>query len=780
MIKRIVSIVVFLLSPIWQYFKILNFNRVLSIKKINETGVYLYDMPEGNDKLYVFKLITDNDLFQPIDFTNLKKRLQDNNRSQLYYFLIKQDGYEMGYIATFCDKTASEFKDSMKLTQCNNIDTINFILDIYNINKYTNDKENLVIKPSLNINSIDSEDLFDPFYYNIKKILSDGAYIQNKQYKLFQVLKISNKTVIPQRETIDKHFNGIFFAYIDLSKKRLTAQIKDYLSYSIRADRKLTPYFTNLAEEELRGEGNNVITNMMIFSEQESFATDMASKFGFEITERDGLDKLYIQKKSPLITRELDYDLMVKTPNLSKIFGIRSKKTIIESDLRKAEKKWTKLAVDFYGYNIYGSYVNFCARLNLNPHMCLIADSGAGKSVAIQKILSSIYRIDFEKETVGRWDEVNTRYFEVGGSSSILQKFLKRKYGDDVGLIEGNFEGMSFSLCDIDMYVDERGNKRISKDSKTIATTLLNVILHEYKEGALTASEQFIYEKALDEVYLKHLYKGLTIQELEEISSLAFKEKLDLFEEKGYKRDTWLHEIKDCGNIDNLLKPRLIDIIKQMELHSGSTYINQEEQIDYHNVIKKLKAISNVENGLYGGLNSVTFDNKTFYAIEFSKIKDNPKILKSLFVFILVQLYYGDVQKNSALKRQGLKMKQIIYNFEEVRNFFEDNPEIVKLCKIIVFEGRKFQIEGKFIGQKCSHFPKDILEGCATISFLSPPRLEDKQNLRKDLLERYPNLKSVEYLIDNLESHTLGIISTLGTFSCKLDITPKEVEMFSV
>ncbi len=780
MIKKIVSILVFLLNPVWQYFKVLNFNRVLSIKKINETGVYLYDMPEGNDKLYVFKLITDNDLFQPIDFANLKKRLQDNERSQLYYFLIKQDGYEMGYIATFCDKTASEFKDSMKLTQCNNVETINFILDIYNINKYTNDKDNFVIKPSLNIESIDSEDLFEPFYYNIKKILSDGAYIQNKQYKLFQVLKINNKTVIPQRETIDKNFNGIFFAYIDLSKKRLSAQIKDYTSYSKRADRKLTPFFVNLGEEESRGEGDSVIANMMIFSEKTSFATDMASKFGFEITEKDGLDKLYIQKKSPLITRELDYDLMVKTSNLSKIFGIRSKKTIIEKDLRKAEKKWTKLAVDFYGYNIYGSYVNFCSRLNMNPHMCLIADSGAGKSVAIQKILSSIYRIDFEKETVGRWNEVKTRYFEVGGSSANLQRFLKNKFGDDVGLIEGNFEAMSFSLCDINMYEDERGIKRIDKDSKTIVTTLLNVVLHEYGEGSLTATQQTIYENALDDVYLNHKYKGLTIQELEQISALAFRDKLNLFREKGYKNDTWLSEITDCGNIDNLLKPRLIDIVNQIEIDSGFAHISQEEKTDFDIVIKKLKAIATVEGGLYGGLNSVTFDNKTFYAIEFSRIKDNSKILKSLFVFILVQLYYKDIQDNLALKNQGLFMKQTIYNFEEIRNFFDDNPEIVKLCKIIVFEGRKFQIEGKFIGQKVSHFPKDIVEGCQTISFLSPPRLEDKQNLKRDLLELYPKLPSVEYLIDNLESHTLGIISSLGTFSCKLDITQKEIELFSV
>ncbi len=390
-----------------------------------------------------------------------------------------------------------------------------------------------------------------------------------------------------------------------------------------------------------------------------------------------------------------------------------------------------------------------------------------------------IYRVDYTKRTVGRWNEVKTRYFEVGGSSASLQNFFKEIYGDDVGLIEGSFESMSFSLCDVNL-INDNGRKRIDKDSKTIATGLLNVVLHEYKEGALTASEQYLYEKALDDVYINKKYKGITIGELERISSLAFRDKITLFREKGYRDDTWLHEIEDCGDISNLLKPRLNDIINQIEIDSGSAYINQQTKEDYNRVIKKLKAIANVEGGLYGGLNSIPFDDKTFYCIEFGRVKDNPKVLKSLFSFTLVQIYHKDILSNLKLKSMGLKMKQIIYNFEEIRNFFEDNPEVVKLCKTIVFEGRKFQIQGNFIGQKVEHFPIEILKGCQTISFLLPPRLEDKQSLKKDLMELYKDLPSVEYLIDNLETHTLGIISNLGTYSCKLDITPEELKIFAV
>lgn len=780
MLNKIKKLFLIILSPIWQYFKILNFNKVLNLKNIDENGIYLYDLPKENSKIYLFKLLTNNDIFQPLDFANLKRRLQESTKAQLYYFLIKQQDYEMCYIATFCEKTANEFKDSMKLSLCNNTEVINFILDIYNINKYNKDEDNLMIKSSLNVNSIKEDDLFDAFFYNFRRIISDGAYIQNREYKLFQVVRIFDKSVIPQKEVIAKDFNGIFFSYIDLSKSRLESYLKDYIAYAKRINRRLVPAFSNLEDIEKRGVGDSLVANIMFYTQTREQATDMASKFGFEIVEKDGLDKLYINKKTPLLTREIDYDLLVPAENLSKIFGIRTKKNITLEDLKKSEKAWTKLVIDFYGRNMYGSYVNFCFRLNANPHFCLIAGSGSGKSVVIQKIVSLIQRIDFEKKIAKRWNETKIRYFEIGRSSSKLQKFLKSIYGDEVGLIEGNFSGMNFSLCDVEVQVNENGFRSLSKESKTIAMQLLNVALKEYGVGILNASEQSLYEKALEDVYVNKHYKGLTIRDLKHLSEESYKEKLELFAQKGYRDDTWLHEIKDCGNIENLTKPMLKDIVNQLELSSGSTYLNKQEKTDYATLIKKINAISGVESNLYGSLNSLVFDDKTFYAIEFDNIKENQRLLRTLFVFILVQLYNKDVKSQVELARTGKKMKQIVYIFEEIRNFFEDNPEIVKLAKIIVFEGRKFQIQGIFAGQEVAHFPDGIIGGCKTIGFLKSAVPETNQQLKKDLLKIYKDLDSVEYLVEELEFRTLGLISDLGTFSCKLDINDKELEMFSV
>lgn len=781
MLSKLVKIILFLLSPLWQYYKVLNLNRVLSIKKINSKGIHLYGGNENSDKLYVIKLVHDYDIFKPIDFSELKRTLKYESTSQLVHFFVKQDIYEMGYVATFSEKVAIELKEKFRFKICNTTETANFLLDIYCINKFSADKDDLMINPSIDLSSMDKNELFDSFYYNFSKILSDGAYIQNNKYEMYQVAKVDNKASIPYKEVIGKSFNGVICSYIDLSNKNLSYQVKDNLAYSKRLDRTLTEDFEEADKADKAGTLDSLIANIVIISDKEIEAKNIATKMGYEIVEKDGLDKLYIQKKTFLLTRVLDYDLIVPCSTMSKIIGIRTKTVITKTRLDKLMdgKPWVDVVVDFFGYNIYGSFVNFCFRANRNPHVCIIADSGSGKSVTVQKILSSICRIDYKKETVKRWDEVQTRYFEIGASSASLQKFLKKIYGDSVGLIEGSLESMKFSLSDVKTFTREKGEIVVDSNSLTNSIYLLNVVLFEWGENPLTASEQGLYENAVREVYRKSDYKGLTISELEQLSKVAYKEKLDLFREKNYDGITWLTEIKDCGNLDNLTKPLMRDIIAYLSRKSGSTNINKQELADYNTLIKKLNAVSGVESSIFGSLNSLVFDNKPFYSIEFNNIKSNKKILRSLFTFMFIQLYEKDVAEAIRRKKAGLKMKQTVYIFEESRNFFEDNPELVKMPKTLIFEGRKYQIQGIFIAQQVAHIPPEIVKGCSSMFFLLPEKDESRIELKKDIKALYPT-EAVQFLLDNIEMHTLGIISDLGSFTCKLDVSDEEMSLFAV
>jgi hypothetical protein len=77
------------------------------------------------------------------------------------------------------------------------------------------------------------------------------------------------------------------------------------------------------------------------------------------------------------------------------------------------------------------------------------------------------------------------------------------------------------------------------------------------------------------------------------------------------------------------------------------------------------------------------------------------------------------------------------------------------------------------------HLPKQIVVGSSTFFFLMPEGKEKRENLKRDIIELFPT-ESAKYLIDNIEFRMLGIISSQGVYSCRLDITPKELEIFAV
>lgn len=778
MIKKLLNILIYVLSPFWQYYKYFTLNRVLSIKKITKDGVHIIDQPIKHDRLYVIKLESQYDRFISFELGNLKKVARHEEMSQINYFFVKKNEYQMGYIATFSKNIALEIMDSMGLKLCSVSETVKFLLDLYLINNYSLDTLNQLLKPSVDISALDASSLFDPLRYNFSTILKDGAYLQNEQYDMYQVIKMQNKKSFNYKNSFREDFNGLFAMYIDLSDKGLEFRVDDYLAYSKRTDKKIAPEMAKLKDMQKMGKLDALIVNSIIICDDEREAYNTAGNLGLEIVKKDGLDKLSILKKSFLMTRELDYDCVVPTTNINNIVGIRTKKNLTKNDVNKLSKGWTDVKVDFYGKNIYNAFVNYCFRANENPHAVLIADTGTGKSVALQKILSSVLRIDYKKLTIDRWSEVKTRYFEIGGSSALLQQMLKRLYPNDVGLIEGSLENMKFSMIDVKT-TEVLGETKVDKDSLSLSIQLLNVVLKENNEIPLTATEQTLYEKAIIKLYKEKLYKNKTISLLRRISPEAYKIYLDKFDEKGYVGTTRISEITDCGNLDNLMKPTLDDLISLLQEVSSSASLSNPEREAYHTLILKVTAVGGIEGELFGSLNSLALDDKAFYSFEFNKITKNKSLLRTVFSFLFVQIYQQDVAIALKRKAEGKKMKQTLYIFEEARNFIEDNEEIVKLLKSAVFEGRKFQIQAFFVAQLISHLPRDILVGVSSFFFLVPEIKDKREILKQDILKIY-NTEAVRYLLDNIEFRMLGIISSQGVYSCKLELTKEELETFAV
>lgn len=767
-----------LFAPLLSYYKYLGFNKTLAVKSVTKDGVYIFGKPAGKDKLFVIKLESQNNEYRGLNLTNLKKAVRHSEDSQLSYFFVKQGAYQMGYIATFSEQVAINLTDTTGLPICTPEETIHFLLDIFTINKYDVSASEYTITPTINVDKIDKNSLFDPLYYNFTTVLKDGAFSQNEKYKLYQAVKFTNKSDFTYTSNFKKKFNGIMAVYIDLSDIGTMFQIDSRVSYAKVRDRALVEDFELLAKENKLGGLNVASCNAIILCDDEREAQNTAGTLGFEIIEKK-YDKLEIIRKTMLLTRELDYDKLLPLNYLSKIMGVRTRKNVTKKDLQAIKKPWTQVSVDFWGEDLYGGFANFCYRANENPHCVFIGDAGTGKSVAVQKILSSILRIDYDKEEIGRFRQTKTRYFEIGGSSAQMLKFIKQIYSDDIGIIKGTLDNMKFSVTDVRV-TEDNGLVTLNSDSLKMCIYLVNIILKENNEEPLSASEQAIYGEYLKYLYEKKAYKIKTIAELRAISPEAYSEYIETFRAKGYRDSDRLNELKDVGDIENLLKPTVSDLISIVESKSMATQISDVDRNMHNSLILKLRAIKDVESGLYGALSSLKFNDKRFYSFEFNHIKEDPSLLRIVFSFLFTTVYEQDVKFAMEAKEKRKLMPQTMYIFEETRNFTDGNEELVKMLKKTIFEGRKYQIHAMFIAQNVEHVPEQFITGASTFMFLVPKGEEKRAALEKDIRRFFPNSSSVDYLLENIRPRTIGIISSSGVYGCTLKLTDKELELFAV
>ena len=84
---------------------------------------------------------------------------------------------------------------------------------------------------------------------------------------------------------------------------------------------------------------------------------------------------------------------------------------------------------DFWGFDKNGGFTNYSFAVdNDNPHSIIVANTGAGKSYTLQKIITSMINLNYKThkaENLDR-DKVVVRYFDIGFSNAKLINFLKQ------------------------------------------------------------------------------------------------------------------------------------------------------------------------------------------------------------------------------------------------------------------------------------------------------------------------------------------------------------------
>lgn len=787
MIEKLLQLITFLVKPFYIYYKFFTLNRVFSIKAITDKAVYIAGQPKDKDILYVIKLESRNNGFESLKLDEIKRELGHLQDSQLTYYFIKNDNLQAGYAATFSREIAQAISDKLGLKILNVTETVQFLLNIYSVTDYYFDVNSFTIEPTISAKRINNKKIADAMQYNLSTILKEGAFVMDEKYKLYQVAKYTNKQDIVHTKAFRKDFDGILQMSIDLSNKGSDYLISKAIRYARIMDRKILDPFEELANEQKQGRLKATVCNSIILASNDREAYHTASSLGFEIIEKK-INKIEILSKSLMITKELDYDSLLPTDYVNRIVGVRSKRTFSKADVYNIakDKSWVDVKIDFYGRDLYDAPTNFSYRMNENPHSVLIADAGTGKSVAVQKIIKSILRYSITKNKVDRFREVKTRYFEIGGSSAKLLQKIKALHPNDVGIIAGSVDTMRFSVIDIKIQNEEKGatvaNTEmpiVQPSSLLMACFLINVILEEGNEAPLTSSEESVFNTVVKNIYKYKKFKFKTLAEIEDLNDTAYKDTLDEAYAKGYHKTTRTNEIDNVHDIGRLQKPTISDVMSEVIKRSKNSDITDIDKKIHESLYIKLKTVKETEVGLFGSLSSITFNDKQFYSFEFNRIKDNPKLLKIIFTFLFTTVYQQDILYAEKMKAEGKTMPQTMYIFEESKNFIHGNASITRMLEKAVLEGRKFQIHALFVAQQIEHLPMTLIEACSSFMFLMPEGNEQRASLANKIRKMYPDEKSVEFLLNNIEFRAIGIISSSGVSSCKLELTQEELEMFA-
>jgi hypothetical protein len=785
--SKIISLLSFIGKPLYEYYKFLSFNKVLSVKGISTDGVHIFGQPADKEILYVIKLESSNNYFEEIGLNDLKSALRHSSDSQFTYFFVKNKNFQVGYISTFSKEVAMAISDKLSIPLLSPTNIIQFLFDIYKVTEYYDDATNLTIKPTISAKRTSNDKIIDAMMYNLTTVLKEGAFGIDDKYKLFQVAKYTNKQDFNYVKNFRKNFDGILQIAVDLSDSGTNYIISNSIRYANILDKEKSPEFQTLYDESKTGKLNTVVVNAVMLVTDTREAHNTAGSLGVELVEKK-LNKIDIISKSLMLTREMDYDALLPTSYVENLVGIRTKRALTTADVKKlsSDKSWVDIKIDFNGRDLFDAPTNFCFRANENPHAVLIADAGTGKSVAIQKILKTILRYSISENKIDRFKEVKTRYFEIGGSSTKLLNAIKELYPSDVGIINGAKEAMRFSITDIkvigeteDNPISKIENPKLDSDALSIAVSLLSVILEETNEDPLSSPEEAVFNTAIKDVYLNKKYKYKTLKELKMISELAYDDVLDEATKQGYSDMTRIDEIEGIRGLGKLQKPTVEDVMQNIKKRSNASDMNEIDRETHNIVYKKLRAVSEAKAQLFGGLSSLNFDNKQFYSFEFNQLKEDAQLLRIVFTFLFAMVYRKDIEYAVKMKNTGGVMPQVIYIFEEARNFVYGNESITRMLEKTVFEGRKFQIHSLFVAQQVEHIPLNIIKGCSTFMFLMPQSKEKRVALASDIRELFPKQETVEYLMEHIPFRALGIISSQGVSSCRLELTQEELEMFA-
>ena len=738
-----------LATPLYTLFNEYHSNSLFLIDSIGKDYIVCNTPYE---KLYGIELSGKSNLAHYLRSEKLAELIRDNKDNEesfFHYVLLKQGQFQKQYIFSHSVVLIKALADYYALSLLSGLELSNALYHLYLQNNFY--IENKQIKPALKLEQNDG--LNEPSFMGFKRLARQAIRKNYKDISIFQAFKHLDIKEADIMGVFKLNFTGSIWINIDLSTRHIQNHISRLINYSkIVGDKKP---FVDLQNAYNNKEFDLALINTTAFLKEydKQIIGSLGSALKTSFIAKELFKSSHLQK-SPLKFKDNEFNFLVKSDYLHNFIASTHKKTTDNPDI--------------YGMDKNGSFINYSfANENANPHSCIIAKSGSGKSVSKQKIMTQLIGLDFSNgkcHNLGKKaGNFRIRSYDIGFSDERLMNLIRNNPQNNIAIIQSDFYNFSYNIMALDF-----SDPEVFKADLTFNKGLISIILEAQNSPALNSVEQSFFEELTRRLYRTKEYQRYRVRDLKNTHQELYEKLLEL----GYENSTFLQDLKE-KEFEFLKTPLLIDLVKEANKEAQNMQIKENDRKDYAELARKLDSIEKL--GLFSNFDKINIKDADIISMDLNNFKGN-SLFVPIFLSIFQKTYYKDREYALKLKREGKACPKLFYAIEEAKNFFRV-PYFATMYDELAREARKYNVHLCFITQDAEDIPKKTLKNLDTrIIMLEPSKkLETIEEFKSAL-----NIsKSVEIALINTEHYEMCVGYSKGIFHMKFEITPEEMQIFS-
>lgn len=735
-----------ILAPAQDFFNDFYSNKGLIIDDVLEDNILVNTMYKN---LYGIKLEGASNTpvyLDDLGVGELFRTFQNNDDAFFWYVIFKDKFYHRQYLFSYNKPLLQSIGEKFSLKLLSGAELANVILDLFLQNNFYIENKDIHRTIQLDFNSE-----YESNYRVFSKLARENIYQNLNRTDLYQSYKsIENISKTNIQRLYKMNFSGAIWTYFDISRKSVENYISRLINTAKWTGKK--DIFIELKNAYDTGAEKFAIVNSTAHFKEidESILGTFGTSLKVNFLKKDIFKKKTLQK-TPLKFRDSEYDFLVPESFLSNYI----------SCVHKAKTA----NADFWGFDKNGGFTNYSFAFdNDNPHSIIVANTGAGKSYTLQKIITSMINLNYKThkaENLDR-DKVVVRYFDIGFSNAKLINFLKQNKENSLIEVSSDLANFSYNIVNL----DETSRETFEEDL-VFSADLVSLILSSQAGAApLTLDEVSTYQEILREIY-----SGKIERQRYRVINIKNEQLKNRLLAAGYTPVTELLSLPDEYNY--LKKPLLEDVIKRATLQSQNQQIQENDRENYGSLRRKLESIEKL--GYFSRFDTGDTAMANFIAMDLNNYKES-----SLFVPIFVSVFQKTYIKDRAYaikrKMEGSSVSKKLYIFEESPNYFQV-PYFCILISKLAAEARKYGVHLVIIAQLFTQLPKNILEIADTRILMTSP--EKKGEYIASLVSALNPPKSVIERLENTDKYEMCIWYSKGVFNLKLQISEEEDRLFN-